>query len=75
MKVFLSWSGQRCKAIAEALYEWLPNVIQTVEPWISSEDIDKGEAWLTKLMQELDDTSTGVFCCTPENVHKPWLVF
>ena len=26
MRVFISWSGQRSKALAEALRDWLPNV-------------------------------------------------
>ena len=32
MKVFVSWSGSRSKAIATALSGWLPLVIQSVEP-------------------------------------------
>jgi hypothetical protein len=27
MQVFLSWSGEQSKAIARALYDWLPTVI------------------------------------------------
>ncbi len=32
VKVFLSHSGTRSKAMADALYKWLPSVIQSVEP-------------------------------------------
>ena len=31
MKVFLSWSGDRSKAVAEGLGAWLSKVIQAVE--------------------------------------------
>ncbi len=47
MEAFISWSGDRSRAVAETLHEWLPNVIQLVTPWILLADIDK-EPILTK---------------------------
>ena len=44
MKVFISWSGDRSKYIAETLQEWLRRVLQATEPWISTQ-IDKGLVW------------------------------
>lgn len=44
MKVFLSWSGERSRLVATALHEWLPQVINAVEPFISS-NIDAGARW------------------------------
>jgi len=35
VKVFLSHSGTRSKAMADAIYKWLPSVIQSVEPFSS----------------------------------------
>src|SRR4051812_13232017 len=37
MQLFLSWSGPRSKAVADALASWLPQAIHAVQPWMSSE--------------------------------------
>lgn len=73
MKVFISWSGPRSKGVAQALYDWLPNVIQAVSPWISGENIDKGINWDLTLDRELNQSSFGILCLTPENLSSPWL--
>ena len=36
MHVFISWSGERSKALAVALRDWLPLVLHYVEPWVFS---------------------------------------
>lgn len=75
MKVFISWSGERSKAVAEALHEWLPSVIQAVKPWMSAEDIDKGARWGTDIARELEQTRVGLICLTPENLNASWILF
>ena len=42
MRVFISWSGERSKVLAQALKEWLPLVLHNVEPWMSEVDIAAG---------------------------------
>lgn len=76
MKVFLSWSGERSNKCALALKEWLPNVIQVLEPWMSTEDVQKGAPWLLQINESLGQAQgIGIFCVTPENVRAPWLAF
>jgi hypothetical protein len=75
MKVFLSWSGPTSKRIALALRDWLPSVIQTVEPWMSSEDIKKGTRWSPAIAKELAESRAAIFCLTPDNLESPWLNF
>lgn len=41
MKVFVSWSGERSKALASALGPWLRQTVQALDPWLSMQ-IDKG---------------------------------
>lgn len=75
MLVFLSWSGDASRMTAEALREWLPTVIQAVEPWMSAEDIDKGARWSTDIAQRLEEAEVGVVCLTPDNTEAPWVLF
>lgn len=75
MKVFISWSGNKSHKVAMCFREWLPSVIQSLEPYVSSEDIDKGARWSTDIAKELEDSSFGILCVTKDNLHAPWLSF
>ena len=74
MKVFLSWSGELSYGVASALHEWLPYILQPVQPFLSS-DISKGDRWGEALEKELRDAQYGIICITPYNLHKPWMNF
>ena len=75
MKVFLSWSGERSKQVANLLSSWLCCVIQATRPWISSKDIDRGSLWFSEINDQLKDTSVGIICLTKENKDRPWILF
>ena len=75
MKVFLSWSGERSKKTAEALRDWLPLMIHSVEPWMSSADIDSGARWASAIADQLEDSKFGIVCLTTDNLTAPWLLF
>src|SRR5262245_14030237 len=74
MNVFISWSGPLSKAFGELLGTWLPDVIQRVKPWLSSQDIDKVSLWPTEINEALS-TTVGISCVTQENKDAPWLLF
>jgi hypothetical protein len=75
VKIFLGWSGEISRRAAEAFHNWIPNVLQTVEPFMSEEDIAVGARWSRQLDQELEDSNFGVIFVTPENYDKPWILF
>ncbi|HDR2653426.1 TPA: toll/interleukin-1 receptor domain-containing protein [Enterobacter asburiae] len=75
MKVFISWSGQRSRAVAEIFSDWLKCVIQASQPWISTRDIDRGAIWFSEINDKLKDVSVGVVFLTQENKNKPWILF
>jgi TIR domain len=72
---FLSWSGEHSHEIAALLRDWLPNVVPSARPWISSEDIAKGLVWPTELNQSLASCDIGVVVLTPDDLDSPWLLF
>jgi hypothetical protein len=75
VKVFVSWSGVASRAAAELIKSWLPNVIQEVEVWISSQDIGKGEKWSIRLSENLTEIEFGLLMVTQENAKAPWIMF
>jgi hypothetical protein len=75
MKVLISWSGERSRQVATVLRDWLPSVIQAIEPWMSEQDIDKGATWPIELFSQLEKTKAGVTVLTRENLPEPWLQF
>jgi len=75
MNVFISWSGDRSRAVAEALRDWLPKVIQALRPWLSVSDMEKGTRWSQEITGKLADSQVGIICLTPENLTAPWILF
>ena len=75
MKVFISWSKDFSKDVAIAIRDWLPKTLQSVEPYVSSEDIEKGSRWHMDISKRLDETAFGIICLTKENASSPWINF
>ncbi len=73
--VFLSWSGERSRLVADYLRGWLSSVVQAAKPWMSDSEIDKGSRSLGEIAKALSDIKVGIICLTPENLDRPWLLF
>ncbi len=75
MKVFISWSGNVSQRVALLLKDWLQNVIQVLDPFVSSENIQKGARWFAEIGKELETTNFGIVCLTPDKLDAHWLLF
>ncbi len=75
MRIFMSWSGSRSKAIAAALTEWIQMVVQSAEPWMSDKDLAKGARSIIEIGSQLEASNVGVVCLTPENIADQWINF
>jgi TIR domain-containing protein len=77
MSVFISWSGRNSHShkMAMLLKEWLPKVLQKLECFLSSHDIEAGAAWIKVLFEQLEQSNVGVICLTRSTLNKPWILF
>lgn len=74
MKIFISWSGNQSRNIAENIKKFIKNVIQATEPFISTE-INKGTQWFNEIANHLANSEFGIICLTKENLSAPWILF
>jgi hypothetical protein len=74
MQVFIAWGGEVAGKIARKLSDWLPNVLQSITPFVSP-NIEPGSRWLPKLSGALSKSDAGVLCLTSDSIHSPWLLF
>jgi len=72
MKVFLSWAGEASKHMATTLYTWLPQVIYTLKPWMSTR-IDKGDSWDGAISEALHESPIAIFCLTADSLDSKYL--
>lgn len=75
MRIFISWSGERSRAVAEYLHVWLKDVLHKVDPWVSTADISVGALWNVEVARKLEEARFGILCITKENLREPWLLF
>lgn len=75
VRVFISWSGERSRALAGILHKWLPATLQAVQPYFTPDDIAKGARWFPEIAKELDASRIGLLCLTADNLTAPWMMF
>lgn len=75
MKVFICWSGEPSRQLAECIRDWLPTVLQSATPYFAPEDVDKGSRWLPNIAVQLADSKVGLICATANNLNNEWIHF
>jgi hypothetical protein len=73
--VFISWSGEKSKLLARAIAKQLPMIVPNTKPFMSEDDISKGERGLSVIESKLKIASFGIICLTPDNKDAPWINF
>jgi TIR domain len=58
-----------------ALGDWLPDVINSIDPFVSTADIAAGTRWANEIAGELEASNFGIVCVTRENQRQPWINF
>lgn len=76
MRIFISWSGAESNTLAEFLGTWLPDVLAGIaDPFVSSQDIGKGERGMDVVAKELESGTFGLVVVTRDNQDAPWINF
>jgi hypothetical protein len=75
MRVFISWSGEFSKQLAEAIREWLATALPYVKPFFTPADIEKGANWAHEISIQLKESSFCVIALTRESLNSNWVMF
>jgi hypothetical protein len=75
MKIFVSWSGDLSRQLAESLREWLPKALQYVKPYFTPSDTEKGSRWETEIIENLKTSKVCVIALTRESLDSNWVTF
>ncbi len=70
MRIFISWSGPRSRAIAEALHRWFPRVLPFATPWFSSVDLEAGQVWDPEVHKQLKAARYGIAVLTADKLQS-----
>lgn len=75
LRVFISWAGKRAEMIGQGFHDFLPDVVNAIQPFISGSDIDKGTQWREVLTGNLQESMCEIVCLTPESRESVWVAF
>ena len=75
MKVFISQSRDRSRAVAFELQKFVRKLVPATDPWVSNTGIEKGSRWSPELAENLESAGAGVICLDADNLDDRWILF
>ena len=73
--IFIGWSGDLSKEIADILKKNIPYIIQCTNVFYSLENINSGDIWFNELVSNMEKSELGIFCLTKSNINNKWMRF
>lgn len=73
-KIFVSWSSDRGRKLAEALKETILDDSE-LDPWVSSHNLDAGAPWFEEIERAANECEIAIGCITPGAGQRPWVNF
>jgi TIR domain len=75
VKLFLSWSGDSSKGIAEIFRNWLRAFSTELDIFFTPDGIEAGMRWNDELSLTLQECEIGIFVYTRQNLDSLWMAF
>ena len=75
MKIFLARSGPASRELALLLYNWLPDALPAIDPFMSDGSIRSGQCWFNEIGKQLQTTRFAILRVTPTNRRSTWMHF
>jgi TIR domain len=75
VKLFLSWSGDSSKGIAEIFRNWLQVYSNELNIFFTPDGIEAGMRWNDELSKTLEECEIGIFVYTRQNLDSLWMAF
>jgi predicted nucleotide-binding protein len=64
VEVFIGWSGEKGRRVANVLRDSLPGVVQAIEPSLGPAEAELGTDWRLYLKEALNAANAGIICVT-----------
>lgn len=75
-QLFISWSGNIGKEIADLIYDWMDRMYEGIPSKVFfSTEIRPGTIGLNEILDALDCCDRGFFIITRERMNSPWIYF